>query len=224
MKRHSLRDAGFTLVELLVVLAVVAVLIGVSLASLGSAIRYAQRAKCLAHLHTIGLTIRAFATDNDQQYPQTGIVVAFGATDSSTGKPGWEEQLDPYDGANHQIFLCPSAPSVAPGDYFLSSWCAYYANNQQYPTPAVNILHVKNQAEMIMAGDCTFGINAADADPDDAGPSNLPFNFPPWHGKFYNMLFVDGHAESVTGFDNTSMTNRYEGVGYSYNSASPTPP
>jgi prepilin-type processing-associated H-X9-DG protein len=118
-----------------------------------------------------------------------------------------------------------ACPTTCLNDYFLSTWCSFYANNQQYPTPPVRILRIKNPSAMIMAGDCTYGIHQNDdADPDDAAAVNLPFTYPPWHGKLYNLLFVDGHVESVPAFDPTTMTNRYEGLGYNYNSASPTPP
>ena len=217
--------AGFTLVELLVVIGIISILAAVSLGALQHAIAMAKRSKCSGNLHAIGTFIASFAGDNNEEYPQTGISLGLGTIDPGSGKLSWMEQLDPYDGANRAVFICPAAPTVCLNDYFLSTWCSFYANNQQYPTPPVRVSRIKNLSSMIMAGDCTYGINQNDdADPDDAAAGNLPFTYPPWHGKLYNLLFADGHVESVPAFDNTTMTNRYEGLGYNYNSASPTPP
>ena len=214
------RPSGFTLIELLVVIGIIAILIVVSGPGLQNAIKYAQRAKCMSNLRQIGVALNTFAGDNNEQYPQTGIVVPLGSIDPGSGKPSWMEQLDPYDGGNHQLFICPCAPFTSVNDYFLSAWAAYYANGMHYPTPSVSLLRIKNPSAMILAGDCTFGNSRNDADPDDAGAANLPFAGKPFHGSVYNLLFVDGHVQGVTAFDPTSMTNRYEGLGYSYNSQS----
>ena len=206
-------------------MAIIALLAAISIAGLQHAIVLAKQSKCTGNLHAIGNALLTFASDNNEQYPQTGVSLGLGTIDPGSGKLSWMEQLDSYDGANRNIFICPACPTVCLNDYFLSAWCSFYANNQQYPTPPVQILRIKNQSAMIMAGDCTYGIHQNDdADPDDAAAGNLPFTYPPWHGKYYNFLFVDGHVQAVTTFDNTVMTNRYEGLGYNYNSASPTPP
>ena len=218
------RASGFTLVELLVVMVIIALLIVIVVPALNSAIRTAQRAKCTSNLHQIGVLLNTFASDNNGLYPQTGIQISLGSIDAGTGKPSWMEQLDPYDSSNHQLFICPSATFTSVNDYYLSAWAAYYANGLKYPTPSVNMLRIKNPSAMILAGDCTFGNSATDADPDDAGAANLPFAGKPFHGKYYNLLFVDGHVQAFTAFDNTVMTNRYEGLGYSYNSQSVLPP
>lgn len=215
---------GFTLVELLVVIGIIAILIAISGSALQSAITYAQRTKCMSNLRQIGTALNTFAGDNNEQYPQTGLVVPLGSLDSGTGKASWMEQLDSYDGGNHRLFICPSATFTSVNDYFLAAWAAYYANWMKYPTPAVNVLRVQNQGAMILAGDCTFGNSTTDADPDDAGVANLPFGGKPFHGGFYNFVFVDGHVQSVLSFDKTSMTNRYEGINYTYSSQSVLPP
>src|SRR6266446_6396665 len=62
---------GFTLVELLVVIALIAVLIAILLPSLLRAKESANRVKCSSNLRQIGMAERMYAIDNKGQYPRT---------------------------------------------------------------------------------------------------------------------------------------------------------
>ena len=63
------RWIGLTLVELLVIIAILAVLIGMLLPSLVRPPRHAHRIKCVNNLKNVGLAFRIFAVDNEDRFP-----------------------------------------------------------------------------------------------------------------------------------------------------------
>jgi prepilin-type N-terminal cleavage/methylation domain-containing protein len=79
---------GFTLVELLVVMAILAVLIALSIAGLGYAMRRSRNVSRLAAVENIVVAMESFYTDN-QNYPdtpaagQTGFRALFGPDQGS---------------------------------------------------------------------------------------------------------------------------------------------
>ena len=60
---------GFTLAELLIVIAIIGVLISILLPTLGSARRAANSAKCLAALRDVGLAFQQYAQENKRAFP-----------------------------------------------------------------------------------------------------------------------------------------------------------
>jgi prepilin-type N-terminal cleavage/methylation domain-containing protein/prepilin-type processing-associated H-X9-DG protein len=134
IQKHGRADtasAGFTLVELLVVIGIIALLISILLPALNKARESANQVKCAANLHTIGLSMLMYVNDFKGFLPIGELVAGDSIGDPSIIYAGestdWTVLLArelnrnaansyaaaPTDLTNsvRTYFLCPSAPT-----------------------------------------------------------------------------------------------------------------
>ncbi len=129
------RCAGFTLVELIVVIGIIALLLSILLPALGQSRRFARQLLCKSHLRQWSLAFTMYAFENDDLYPHTdGLDRQAGGVPHSRADradySGWIDVLPPmigmqawrdYDSGKHPtddtIFQCPSA-QLAPAESY----------------------------------------------------------------------------------------------------------
>src|SRR4051812_35714327 len=105
---------GFTLVELLVVIGIIALLVGVLLPMLGRAREAAHKAKCLSNLNQIGMAFFMYVNANKYNLPCSGGGGA--ATSQKEDWAWWQPSRDLQQSAiarylpkmTIQVLTCPS--------------------------------------------------------------------------------------------------------------------
>jgi prepilin-type N-terminal cleavage/methylation domain-containing protein/prepilin-type processing-associated H-X9-DG protein len=99
---HRPAPTGFTLVELMVSVVIVAVLATLGAVVANSVKVRAQEARCLSNLRNIGVALHLHAQDHGGRFPETSHTVSLDRA--------WIESLRPYLGDYDEIRICPADP------------------------------------------------------------------------------------------------------------------
>lgn len=96
---------GFTLVELLVVISIIASLAAVAALGARSVMLSSKQATCASNLRNIGLALHLYAQDHEGKFPET--------THTSDLETAWIYSLKDYLGDFEKIRICPADPQAA---------------------------------------------------------------------------------------------------------------
>lgn len=100
---------GFTLVELLVSIGIIAILIGILLPTLFTVRSRAAATKCRANLHDIGMQFQMYLNESKNHLPWINVMPSIPPPPPPPPSPTVSivKLLEPY-GGNKEIFHCPA--------------------------------------------------------------------------------------------------------------------
>lgn len=179
---------AFTLVELLVVIAVVAILAAVLLPALSRAKESARRAACASNLRQIILAALMYADEQEDRFPAQpggdGLAMRAAGGDGTN----YYDLLIPY--VNHpRVWLCPSAQSE-PGGLM-----GFHMNGLIITTNGLKAAAIAEVSQTLLIAETGYRklYDLAYLRPDQAG--NYLYDRPQRnHFGGSNAGFVDGHV------------------------------
>ena len=205
--RRQRRERGFSFVELLLVIAIIAILSGILFPVFAQVRQAAQKTTCASNLRQLGPALQLYVNDYDDHWPS----VWDGEWNSRAGEQlNWAAAVLPYV-KDRRVFKCPIDPLDGVG-------CSYNANLW---------LHNRAEGEISSPSDCVVLMDGYtgegpeyDPDEDDADPNSTSSTYEcsifglnsdytiwdrtsratrpdkglPRHNGTDNRLFADGHV------------------------------
>jgi prepilin-type N-terminal cleavage/methylation domain-containing protein len=197
-------QAAFTLVELLLVIAIIAILASLFLPALAAARARALTTRCQGNLRQWGIAFQMYAHDNADYLPRRGqgiqaLAIINRPDDWFNALPTYL-QLPPFAQmvannsrpAAHQEspFICPAADDTA-GTYFLPLGMNMTLSPWNMPMPA-RLTEISQPACVVSMADAPGQYSAT-------FPSTRPYGIVARHLGQINLLFLAGNAKSYAG-------------------------
>ena len=192
--KRTLREGGrtcFTLLDLLIVVAVIAILASLLLPALNKAMERVRMTSCVSNLRQIGVIWQVYQTESQGYFPPDG---------ASSPYMSWEEYFYAYNThcsliqgnyfKNNLRFTLYRCPSSVKG---LGSKGYHYASNR-FLAKARNEKNVRYPSKRMMIGE------AATETTGLLSPEKVGYR----HMFSGNFLFMDGHVLSLHTYDYTN--------------------
>lgn len=112
-KPSSIRpSSGFSLIELLVVISIIALLLGILMPTMSLAIAAARKTVCMSNLRQVGIALEIAREQNGGAYPAARYMPSPIAS-SFVNYKGLDEVLSPFmTSADNEIYRCPGDPDI----------------------------------------------------------------------------------------------------------------
>lgn len=190
------RKPGFTLVELLTVIAIIGVLIGLLLPAIQRARESARSTQCKSNLRQIGLAMTRYL-DQRGERGKFPVAARLPKTSNPDKLPSLFDVLAPFCEKNSGIFICPSDFLTPEYDdngnlkpnFEYETWHEREGLSYEYPS-----VRFENRTRP----------EVLDKESGPVGTSELwivydfkPFHGPPGENGSRNYAYLDGHVDAV---------------------------
>lgn len=180
---------GFSLIEVLVTVTVIAVLLAILLPALQGARAQSRGAVCLSNLRQIGLAAYYYA-ERDRWYPR-----AYWSAEKR-----WMDAIKPFLTKNSDVYRCPMDSLQIAVTWDPTIIMSYGINTFRFADPefcfwyGVRMDRIKRPQGVIIFADCTPGKYYCGGGNQYYEP--IPDVDYRHHDRRFNVVFCDGHAET----------------------------
>ncbi len=192
---------GFTLIELLVVIAIIAILAAILFPVFAQAREAARKASCASNQKQIGLGMKMYVGDYDENYPPNRITeqAAWAGICSNGGGnfDNWKTLIQPYI-KNYQLYTCPSNSGKQNRDESrdVNNRISYAINGALFPSLTAGVQGATAEAQIERPAD-TMVVMESGWSCSDLGYWAMS-GIPCIHNRKRNWLFADGHVKAAT--------------------------
>jgi prepilin-type N-terminal cleavage/methylation domain-containing protein/prepilin-type processing-associated H-X9-DG protein len=182
---------SFTLVELLVVVAIIAILAGLIMPALGNARRRARSIACVSNLSNIGKAFMMYLQDNKEIFPRAAQKKYYNNGSLASSDPKIVEVLENQLPQDNKVYWCPEDS----GEKFFKLQGSSYEYNSflagrslarpSRRTGATNLPVMFDYEPFHRNYSFSTSLDSEDFNPDDGK----------YGGK--NYLFLDGHVGTL---------------------------
>ncbi len=190
---HRKLRAGFTLIELVVVISIILILAAMLLPVFERAVKSAEAISCLANVRNLALASQLYTSDYDGRLPPALLDLP-----DSTKQNCWDVLLLPYVGSR-QIYLCCADENSTPGPAYTNSVTHSYGINLDvamvggYPGASLRSTQIPRPCEAILFFDLaqpySYGWRAS--------WGNMSQYVAARHNQASNFAFCAGNAKRI---------------------------
>ena len=218
--RH--RQAAVTLIELLVDIAIIAVLAAIAVPAYSGMMAGSKASKCLSNMRQIGVAMIGYTAENNGLFPV-----------DPTANDSCAKYLGPYiptkKGADvgnvvDLVFRCPAETKVPPSgfqnsvNHYIATYAIFAGSSQTNGASRITSVQSPSQTLLVVDGRlnpannsgyncntaCTFNAYSADCGQSDpTKTSNVAFRH---KNSVMNAVYVDGHVGTIRWSDRTAVT------------------